>query len=290
VNRPLISVLTPSFNYRRYLEDAVLSVAGQSYPGLQHIVQDGRSTDGTGQLLARLAAAHTGLSPAVASDGGQSDALNRAAARADADWFGWLNADEFYLPGAVMAAADAIAEEPEVDVVYGDCVFVDAAGDFLRLLPAHTFSRFTLRHYGCFIPSCATFVRRRALPDPGWDPRMRRAMDWSLWLSLASRGARFRYLPRPLAAFRVHDEQVTKTPPSFHAAEVDLIRATHGLPTATLARRVSRLLGRSVHIAHKVRDRGFLRQREAARLAGHGHLCWWQTSGARDLAGRLVYV
>lgn len=268
----------------------MLSVAGQSYPGLQHVVQDGASTDGTAKLLAGLATAHPELSYQVALDRGQSDALNRAAARADSDWFGWLNADEFYLPGAVAAAADVIASEPEVDVVYGDCVFVDASGGFLRLLPAHAFSRFTLRHYGCFIPSCATFVRRRALPDPSWDPRMRRAMDWNLWLSLASRGARFRYLPRPLAAFRVHDDQVTNTPKSHHAAELDLICATYGLPRTARARRVSRLLGRCVHIAHKARNRGFLRQMEAVRLAGQGDLCWWQTTGARHRAGQLVEV
>lgn len=286
--QPSIGVLTPSRNYRQYLEDAVLSVAEQSFRGVEHVVQDGASTDGSSELLAQLTHRCPGLSYHVMADDGQSDALNRAAARVSSDWLGWLNADEFYLPGAVAAVADLITAEPETDIVYGDCVFVDAAGRFLRLLPAHDFSRFTLRHYGCFIPSCATFLRRSVLPDLGWDPRLRRVMDWNLWLSLASQGRRFRYLPRVLAAFRVHDAQVTSRPEALDAAEFSLLRAEHGLPQRAAARRVSRALGRAVHVGRKVQRGGYLRQVRAARAANSGDLRWWLTDSAQHRAHRLV--
>lgn len=286
--RPTIEILTPSLNYRRYLEDAVTSVACQRYPGLKHIVQDGASTDGSVQLLEDLSRRHPQLDHTSEPDRGQSDALNRAAARARSDWVGWLNADEFYLPGAVAAAADAIAAEPEADVIFGDCVFVDAHGRYLRLLPAHHFSKFTLRKYGCFIPSCATFVRRRRLTQTAWDPRMRRVMDWHLWLSLAADGARFRYLPRPLAAYRVHDAQVTQQPAEAYQAEFELMSSVHGLPRTALARRTSRLVGMSVHAAQKVVSRGYIRQVRANRLARGKDLRWWLNESAQRRANLLV--
>ncbi|MGW3742126.1 glycosyltransferase family 2 protein [Streptomyces sp. NPDC005146] len=288
VGRPSIGILTPSRNYGRYLEDTVLSVAAQSYPGLEHVVQDGASTDGTDRLLAEMARRLPRMSCQVVPDDGQSDALNRAAGRATSELFGWLNADEFYLPGAVAAAGEVLAAEPDVDVVYGDCALVDASGRFLRLLPAHEFSRFTLRYYGCFIPSCATFIRRTVLPDPGWDPRMRRLMDWDLWLSLDARGARFRYLPRALAAFRVHDAQVTSRPEALDAAEFDLLRVRHDLPRRAAVRQASGLLGRAAHVGEKLRTGGFSRQVRAARVAGAGDLRWWLTAGAHHRAHRLV--
>ncbi|MGW1030140.1 glycosyltransferase family 2 protein [Streptomyces sp. NPDC002577] len=288
LERPSIGVLTPSRNYRRFLEDAVLSVAEQAYPRLEHVVQDGASSDGSDRLLAELAARHPRLAYQVAPDEGQSDALNRAVARSSSDWIGWLNADEFYLPGAVAAAAEVIASEPDIDVVYGDCAFVDVSGRFLRLLPSHVFSPFTLRHYGCFIPTCTTFIRRSVLPDPGWDPRMRRAMDWSLFLSLAARGARFRYLPRVLAAFRVHAAQVTSRPAAHDAAEMELIRTLHGLPQNARARHASHVLGRFTHIAHKVRTHGYLRQVRAAQAARTGDLRWWTTDSARHRTRLLL--
>lgn len=287
-HQPSIGVVTPSLNYRRYLADTVSSVAAQSHPGLEHVVQDGGSTDGSADLLADLADRHPGLSFRSAPDSGQSDALNRAAALTASDWLGWLNADEFYLPGAVSAVARVIAEEPDVDVVYGDCVFVDASGTFLRLLPAHPFSLLTLRHYGCFISSCATFVRRRSLPPSGWDTRMRRAMDWRLWLTLSSRGARFRYVPRALAAFRVHDAQVTSRPEALAQDEFDLLRSLHGLPRNTVVRQLSRRVGQVGHVAHKARAGGYLRQVIASRAAAEKDLRWWLTRPARSAADRLV--
>ncbi|WP_316744370.1 glycosyltransferase family 2 protein [Streptomyces sp. MK7] len=286
--RPAIDILTPSLNYRRYIEDAVTSVARQCYPGLSHIVQDGASTDGTPQLLDTLAQRHPQLRQVVMPDQGQSDALNRAAARASSDWLGWLNADEFYLPGAISAAADAIAAEPEADVVFGDCVFVDAHGGYLRLLPAHRFSRLTLRRYGCFIPSCATFVRRSLLVQTGWDPRMRRVMDWHLWLSLAALGARFRYVPRALAAYRLHSAQVTQRPTEKDRAELELVHSIHGLPTTVGMRRVSRLLGLSAHAAQKLVSRGYVRQARANRLGRAADLRWWLTDSAHRRVTWLV--
>ncbi|GAB2727995.1 glycosyltransferase [Streptomyces bullii] len=286
--RPTIDILTPSKNYRRFLEDAVVSVDRQDYPGLTHIVQDGASTDGSVRLLENLSRRHPQLEHGSAPDEGQSDALNRAAARSDSDWIGWLNADEFYLPGAVAAAADAIAAEPEADVVFGDCVFVDADGRYLRLLPAHRFSRFTLKRYGCFIPSCATFVRRRRVTQTAWDPRMRRVMDWNLWLTLAAQGARFHYLPRPLAAYRVHDAQVTQQPTAKHQGELDLMSSLHGLPRTPLARRASRLVGMSAHAAQKVVSQGYVRQLRANRLARGKDLRWWLNESAHRNAHQLV--
>lgn len=278
--RPTIDILTPSLDYRRFLEDAVISVARQSYPGLKHIVQDGASTDGSPQMLDALSQQHPQLDYKVIPDRGQSDALNRAAARACSDWIGWLNADEFYFPGAVAAVADAIAAEPEADVIFGDCVVVDVHGRYLRLLPAHRFSRFTLRRYGCFISSCATFVRRSLLAESGWDPRMRRVMDWNLWLSLAARGAHFRYIPRPLAAYRSHDAQVTRRPIELDQEELKLVHSIHGLPTITVVRRASYLLGTSAHAALKLASGGYARQVQANRLARGADLRWWLTEEA----------
>ncbi|GGW61068.1 glycosyltransferase family 2 protein [Streptomyces caelestis] len=288
IGRPTIDILTPNMNYRQYIEDAVVSVAHQCYPGLKHIVQDGASIDGSVQLLEHLARQHPQLDHRSMPDRGQSDALNRAAARATSDWIGWLNADEFYLPGGVAAAADVIASDPEADVIFGDCVFVDAHGRYLRLLPAHHFSQLTLRNYGCFIPSCATFVRRGCLTQTAWDPRMRRVMDWNLWLSLAADGARFRYLPRPLAAYRIHDAQVTQQPTERHQAEIDLLSSVHGLPRTAPARRACRILGMSVHAAHKVVSHGYIRQLRANRLARGKDLRWWLNDTAHRRANQLV--
>jgi hypothetical protein len=133
IGESMLSVLTPSFQYGRFLGDALASVLEQNGLEVEDIVQDGGSTDGTVELLR---AAPPGVRWVSEPDGGQSDALNRAFARARGEWVAWLNADEFYLPGGLARLLDA-AKETGADVVYGDCVFVDEQGRVLRLVPQH---------------------------------------------------------------------------------------------------------------------------------------------------------
>ena len=96
---------------------------------------------------------------------GLSETLNQALRLATGEWFGWLNADDFYLPSALVTVRRAIEEYPDADMIWGDCVYVDAQGRFLRLVAQHPTNRRVLRLMGTHIAPCATFVRRAALPS-----------------------------------------------------------------------------------------------------------------------------
>ena len=89
---PDVSVVTPSYGYAHYLRDAVDSVAEQRDITVEHVIQDGGSTDGTVELLREL---DDVVDWASEPDEGQSDALNRGISRARGRWIAWLNADEF---------------------------------------------------------------------------------------------------------------------------------------------------------------------------------------------------
>ena len=206
----MISVLTPSYQYGRFLEEAIWSVEGQSGE-IEHVVQDAMSTDATESVLAR----HPRLRAVREPDSGQSDALARALARSSGEWVGWLNADEFYLPEAFEVIAPAM-RDPRVDVVLGDAVMVDEAGRFLRLLPTYVPRGPSLAYYGPVLASCATFVRREWLERFLWDTELRWVMDWDLWLRLRGAGARFCHVSATLAAYRVHAGQVTQGQAACH--------------------------------------------------------------------------
>lgn len=265
-----LSVLTPTLNYGVFISDALASVARQGLDDLQHVVQDGGSSDDTANVLAK-----TTVDWESRPDGSQSEGLNRALARARGDWIGWLNADEFYLPQGLqtllVAAGDA-------DVVFGDAVFVDELGRFLRLLPQHRFSSRVLRVYGPFISSCAMIIRRETLAEERWDPQLRRVMDWDLYLRLARSRARFKYVPFPIAAFRVHDAQVTAGPKANFRSDYELLTARHHVPFG----RASRAVGRCLHGALKIRSGAYGRQIRARRFRGRD-LRWF--AGEQGLNG-----
>ena len=98
----------------------------QEYPALEYIVQDGGSSDGTGEVLERHAAALAHVE--AAPDKGFSDALNLGFARASGEIMAYLNSDDLLLPGAVRFIARFFADHPEIDVIYGHRVVIARAG------------------------------------------------------------------------------------------------------------------------------------------------------------------
>ena len=98
---PKISIVTPSLNQGRFIEETILSVLNQDYPAIEHIVMDGGSSDETGNILARYRPrlAYAGS----AKDKGQADAINKGFARATGEILTWLNADDMLAPGALAA-------------------------------------------------------------------------------------------------------------------------------------------------------------------------------------------
>ena len=115
------SIVTPNYNYGRFLRKALGSVLaqaeGEGAPEIEHIVVDGGSTDGSVPILEEWAASAAAQPAAKAGryafsyvsepDGGQTDAINKGLRRATGDIVAWLNADEWYLPGKLaLVAAD----------------------------------------------------------------------------------------------------------------------------------------------------------------------------------------
>jgi glycosyltransferase involved in cell wall biosynthesis len=205
---PTLSVTTPSFNSAEFLEDALLSVARQQRPCIEHVVVDCVSTDNTVETLKRFPQVQWISEP----DKGQSDAINKGFLRATGDLMGWLNADDYYLPGGLEAIAHAAANQPEADVIYGDCVFVDTNGRIVRSKVEHAFDPAILMYFGCYIPSTSTFIRRRVI-DSGLllNCDYHVCMDFEYYSRLAHAGCKFHYVPRFVAAFRWHGCNVSLT-------------------------------------------------------------------------------
>ena len=278
-----ISVLTPSYQYGRFIEDAIQSVLGQVGPSIQLVVQDGGSSDQTLEILSRY---EDRIDWASEPDRGQSEALNRALSRATGRWIAWLNADEFYLPGG-LAHLVRIGERSGADVVYGECVIVDEKGRLLRLLPEHRFSARILKEYGCFIASTSTIFRRSALGEAPWDERITRIMDWDLFMKLVSRGAVFVFTPHPISAFRVHGEQVTAAPHHHFDEENAIVTARHGRPPDAVKRWRASRVGRWMHPLYKLLDGAHLREWRARSLRGTD-LRWFRPETGERSVHRLL--
>ncbi|MEX2252535.1 MAG: glycosyltransferase family 2 protein [Thermoleophilaceae bacterium] len=206
MSSPSISVITPCLNAVGTIEETLASVRGQDYDGgVEHLVVDGGSTDGTLAILERA----EGIRFTSGPDSGRPDAANKGTAIASGEIVGFLNADDRYEPGALAAAGAAFAASPDADWVTGYCRIIDAGGEEIRK-PVTAYKNALLRHFSLplyltqnFVSDPATFVRRTALAAAGpLDERYVISHDYDLWLRLARRGDPV-VLRRYLAGFRM---------------------------------------------------------------------------------------
>lgn len=208
MNLPRISLVTCSFQQARYLGATLRSVLDQSYPDLEYVVVDGGSTDGSVDVIRRHA---RGLAWWVSEpDGGQTDALIKGFARTSGDIQGWLCSDDLLLPGALASVGRFFAEHPEIDAVYGDAVWIDAAGNFLRCKREIGFDRFVMLFDHNYIPQPSMFWRRALYERVGGlDRRFNLAMDNDLWERF-SRHGRIAHLDAYLSCMRYYPQQKTR--------------------------------------------------------------------------------
>ncbi len=199
-NSPRISIITPTYNAARYLEQTMASVAAQEYPALEYIVVDGGSTDATLDMVRdRPELVTRWISE---PDKGISDAFNKGISMATGEIVGIINSDDYYHPGALAVVARAACEHPEADVFYGDALYerFDGSGVF-RFRPDPNVGHNIERR----MPIChpATFVRLTAYQRYGvFDLRYRLAMDYELLFRMFRAGARFQYVNQVLSHFR----------------------------------------------------------------------------------------
>ncbi len=201
--------MTPSLNQGRFIREAIRSVLDQDYPRIEYLVIDGGSTDDTLDILRSCDARVSWISE---PDAGQSDAIAKGFARARGDILTWLNADDVLAAGAVERAVREFERFPELGLIYGHGMILDADGEetgpFVEIEP---FNLWRLLHTLDYVLQPAAFFRRSAYEVAGGlDRTLNWAMDWDLWLRLAA-VAEVRFVDQVLAGSREWQDTKTAT-------------------------------------------------------------------------------
>ncbi len=200
---PLVSIITPSFNQAKYLEQTIQSALLQDYPNVEYLVVDGASTDGSVEIIKKYADRFAWW--VSEKDSGQGEAINKGLARAQGDIVAWLNSDDYYLPGTISAAVKIFEENPDTVMVYGDMLAVDENGKTINVLK---YKQLSLLDLLCFqiIGQPGVFFRRAVLEETGLlDTTFHFLLDHHLWIRIAQHG-NILHVDQTWSAARYHAE------------------------------------------------------------------------------------
>jgi glycosyltransferase involved in cell wall biosynthesis len=221
------SIVTPSYEQAPWLAECLGSVraAAERVPhGVEHIVVDGGSTDGSTEILAGQTFARWVSEP----DRGQTHAINKGLAMARGDIFSYLCADDLLEPAALGLVARAFESTEAPDVVYGDGYFLEGDSGWKRPKRAGEFSVRRLRR-GNFLIQPSVFWRREVTACHGLlDAGLGYCMDHEYWLRIA-KGTRWAYVGEPLATCRLHGPAKTSRALAEAWEEAARMQARHGL-------------------------------------------------------------
>jgi glycosyltransferase involved in cell wall biosynthesis len=201
---PLVSIVTPSYNQGKFIEYAILSVKNQSYPNIEHIIVDGKSTDNTLDIIKKYEGKYN-LRWISEPDDGQSDAINKGFKMAKGEIIGWINSDDAYFSkNTISEVVNFFDIRSGSQIVYGDIILINAENEIIRINPSVPFFRYeSLKIYS--IPSQpAVFFKRYIIDKYSLDISLTYGMDYDFWLKIG-RENKFFYIKRILSCFRLHD-------------------------------------------------------------------------------------
>jgi glycosyltransferase involved in cell wall biosynthesis len=226
---PLVSIVTPSRNMGRFLEETIRSVLEQDYPHIEYWVIDGDSTDGTLEILRRYEGRLKYISE---PDQGHADAVNKGFRLTSGSIFTFLNADDTLLPGAIRTVAAAFTADPNASVVYGNAWHVAEDGRRIARYPVEPYDPAKLARR-CFICQPAAFVRREVFAEVGMlNANLHYAPDYDLWIRIARKYPQrdsMKKIDTDLATSRLHasSKTVGQMAPAMRAT-IELLQRHYG--------------------------------------------------------------
>lgn len=201
-----ISIVTISYNQARYLSTCIESILTQTNCDLEYIVVDPGSTDGSREIIESYG---DRIVKVFESDAGPADGLNKGFAQATGDIYGFINSDDYLLPGAIATVLGYFSNaKPNVFLTGGG--YSDSIdGGRMRIRPS-TLTAQSLLHRAAVMFQQGTFFPAKLFNNVGgFNVANKTCWDYELFLDFLMSGASHHVLNEELAVFRLHEQSIS---------------------------------------------------------------------------------
>lgn len=207
-----ISIVTPNYNYDKYIGQTIESVINQNYLNYELIIVDDGSTDNSVNVIQQFVSKYPNQIILIRQKNqGQTKAINVGLKSATGDLIGWINSDDCYCDNAFSKIVKVFSENPEIDAVFGDIIIIDEANRFIKknLYLPFDYKSGVFNGFGKIVSSNAIFWRSKLLEETGLlDESFKYAMDSEYWSRLLYK-KKVKHINENIAKFRWHDRAKT---------------------------------------------------------------------------------
>ncbi len=230
---PRVSVIMATHNQASFIQESLNSIFQQGFRDYEIIVVNDGSTDDTEDVLEPY---RDRIRYFKQPNSGPAAAHNLGLRHSLGELIAFLNSDDLWMPGKLEAQVGYMDEHPEVGLVHGDYVRIDARGRAMgpsihtEHPPSLTLEQI-VRHNTIGI---ATVIVRRKWLDrvSGLDPDSTPTEDLDLWIRLAQAGCPFGYLPQVIGKWRRHPASISKSRSRVLKAHIRILRGLERTETS----------------------------------------------------------
>lgn len=218
---PLVSIITPTFNSEKYLEETILSVLNQTYKNIEYIIIDGVSTDKTLEILSHY---KDRISKIVSEpDNGLSDAINKGIRIAKGEIFTWIGSDDLLMPYTVETIIPFFVSSPTLGLTFANFDTINESGEKIRHFSSSKINLKNLLDVNPTTPQVGSFYRTEFVKKLGLlNLKYKQAMDYDLFIRLM-RNYDYQFINKTLAQFRLHSSNLTTTTGRFYSPKETFI-------------------------------------------------------------------
>ena len=213
---PLVSVVIPCYNCGKYIEECVESVINQSYPNIEIIIVNDKSTDNSEQKIEELKKKYPDKIKVITNEKNQerSESRNKGIAVAKGEFICFLDADDKWDNSKILTQVNQMITDPALAFCGTGKKKIDSSSNALneKVSPYIAYSGeiffHLLEHNSSFCKG--SIMVRKSIVDKvgGFNTRTIPSEDYEYWLKVAQEG-RYLHIPEKLTSYRVHEEQST---------------------------------------------------------------------------------
>ncbi len=210
---PKITIITPSFNQGRFIEQTIKSVVSQSYPNIEYLIFDGGSTDDSLSIIKRYAKKYPFIKWQSEKDKGQVDAINKGLKKASGDIIAYINSDDYYTSKSFQKVANFFNKNQQKNWLVGNCLVTEKKLRWTFYLK----SIWPIDRHLVFLEIFNTinqpslFLRKELVNRVGlFNEKYHYAFDYDYWLRCTKYGLPGR-IKDPLSVFRIHNDSKGNT-------------------------------------------------------------------------------